>query len=325
MIEGKLPVELLETLVFRHINIKNQDVLAGPAIGMDCGAIRLKENLLVFTSDPITAAEKGAGKLAVHVNCNDIATTGMEPKAILVTLLAPLGTTPEEISELARELSEEADRIGVDIIGGHTEITSAVNRVVLSVTAVGYGAYEANRRRTPKEGDYVVVTKVAGLEGTAILCEDKEMELSKVLTSEELNQGKEYSKWLSVLPEGRVANAQGAVFMHDVTEGGLYGALWELAHGFHLGIHVYEKNIPITELTKKICVYYNVDPLRLISSGTMVIICENGEKMVEELEKAGIKASSIGYLKKEGYHVEYKDGTVGVLTPPESDELFKVI
>lgn len=323
---GKLSVELLESLIFRHINIKNKEVISGPGIGADCGALKIGSNLMVFSSDPITAAGKGAGKLAVHVNCNDIATTGLKPLAILVTVMAPVGITEEELSELSRELAEEADKLGVDIIGGHTEISSAVNRIVISVTAIGYGdAHRLDNIRSPREGDYIVMTKFAGLEGTAILCHDKEEELRKVLSQSEIDKGKAYSELLSVIPEGVLGWENGALQMHDVTEGGVLGAVWELAHGSKLGVDVYGKNIPINEITQKICDYYNIDPLRLISSGTMVIICEDGNRMVSALEKENIQVNIIGRLKKEGFNVEYRDGSSGTITPPDVDELFKVI
>ncbi len=323
---GKLPIELLEKLIFSHINIKNREVVAGPAIGMDCGALDIDGNLMVFTSDPITAAGKGAGKLAIHVNCNDIATTGLRPIALLVTVLAPVGTTEEELNDLAKEMSLEADEMGVDIIGGHTEITDAVSRTIISVTAMGYGDRKRiEPERKPQAGDAIIMTKVAGLEGTSILCHDKEKELQTILSIEELVEGQEYSRSLSVLPEGELGRANGALVMHDVTEGGVLGAVWELAHGHGLGADVFEKNIPVTELTKKICVYYNIDPLRLISSGTMIMICQDGELMVSRLKEQGIEARVIGSLKNDGMFVHYKDGTCEELAPPDSDELFKVI
>ena len=323
---GKLPVELLESLVFKNIKIKNKEVISGPEIGNDCGALNINGNLLVVSSDPITAAGKGAGKLAINVNCNDIATTGLKPTAMLVTILAPVGTTEKEIGDLSSELAEEADKLGVDIIGGHTEISSAVNRIVISATAIGYGDIKRiEKTRAPKEGDYIIMTKVAGLEGTAILCRDKEEDLSSILTPIEIEEGKAYSNMLSVIPEGVSGWENGALLMHDVTEGGVLGAVWELVHGSTLGVDVFEKNILVTDLTRKICKYYNIDPLRLISSGTMIIVCEDGTDMVAKLNQKKIKSSIIGRLKKEGLHVVYIDGTRGPLFPPDVDELFKVI
>jgi len=323
---GKLPVELLESLIFKHIKIKNKEVITGPRIGSDCGALDINGNLMVFTSDPITAAGNGAGKLAIHVNCNDIATTGLKPLALLITVLAPEGTTETELSDLTKEMAEEADLIGVDIIGGHTEISTAVNRIVISVTAIGYEGENKRREvRAPKAGDFIVMTKFAGLEGTSIFCHDKEAELAKILSPAEIQEGKKYSELLSVIPEGVLGWKNGALLMHDVTEGGVMGAVWELAHGNKLGVDVFIKNILISELTKKICVYYNIDPLRLISSGTMIIICEDGEKMVAALKTENIESNIIGRLKPEGFNVIYEDGKADILMPPDVDELFKVI
>lgn len=323
---GKLSVDQLERLVFRNIRIKNKEVIQGAAIGKDCAAVNLGEKVLVVTSDPITAAGKGAGKLAIHVNCNDLATSGAKPLALMITVLAPVGTTEDEIEALSSEMSEEADKLGVDIIGGHTEVTSAVNKIVISITALGTTETEAilNKKKL-SVGDKIIMTKTAGLEGTAILAADKETELLSVLSKNEIDEAKKYSESLSVIKEGEIGKYNGALEMHDVTEGGVLGAVWEVAYGAGFGVDVNVDEIFVSEITKKICDFFSINPMRLISSGTMLIVTQDPDKLLKDLHKEGIQANVIGIIKEEGYRIINRLGEVSELTPPDADELFKVI
>ncbi len=323
---GKLTVEQLERLVFKNINIKNKEVIQGAAIGKDCAAINIGENILVITSDPITAAGSGAGKLAIHVNCNDLATSGARPLAMMITLLAPVGTTEREIERISREMSEEADKLGIDIIGGHTEITTAVNKVVISVTAFGItGTKNIFNKKKIGEGDKVIMTKIAGLEGTAIIAAEREAELLSILEQSEIEESKKYSDSLSVIKEGEIGINNGAIEMHDVTEGGVLGAIWEIAYGAGSGVDVYIDEISVSLLTKKICDFYDINPLRLISSGTMLLVTKNAENLLKSLNAEGIQAAVIGTIKKEGYRIINNSGEISELMAPEADEIFKVI
>ena len=136
---GKLTTSDLKDLVFKNIKNNNSIILSNGEIGNDCAAIEVGENIIYLSTDPITGSNNGLGKLAVNINCNDIATEGVLPTGLLLTILAPPSTTKLEISNIMKEAQEEAEKIGVSIIGGHTEITSAVNKIVLSATSIGIG------------------------------------------------------------------------------------------------------------------------------------------------------------------------------------------
>ena len=321
---GKLPNSLLEKIVIDPINnhsVNRKEVLLKPSIGEDCAALNLGENICLLSTDPITGAVADIGKLAVNINTNDIASSGGEPIGLMVTALLPASITEEEISHIITDLYKEAEKVNVAILGGHTEITDAVNKPVLSCTVVG-----KTNKLIPsggaKIGDSVIMTKYAAMEGTSIFASDKRDKL-KGIDSSIIEKAKNLGNSLSVIAEGRIGSELGANAMHDVTEGGILGACWEIADCSGVGIEVYEDKIPVLEETKIICNKLGVDYLRLISSGSMLIVCSNGVEMLSALEKAGIVASIIGKIVEEGKWF-ISNGEKTVLGEPTSDELYKV-
>lgn len=323
MKEGKIPPELLKSLVFNNIKVKSKEVIMRPEIGEDCAAIDFGSHACVLSTDPITGAEKGAGTLAVHISCNDVATCGVRPVGIMVTILAPVTATEEDIKRVMEEAGAAAAALGVEIIGGHTEITSAVNRMVISTTAVGKVLKNKLVRTSgANSGDDVIMTKWAGLEGTSILAADREQQLAGKLSQEEIDSAKALIKHISVVEEGVAAGEFGASSMHDVTEGGILGAAWEVAESSSRGIEIFVDKIPVLPVTRKLCDIFNLDPYRLISSGSLLITAQNGKELVNILRGKGIPAAIIGRITEKERNI-IMNGKTLPLMPPDVDELFK--
>ncbi|MCL1809167.1 MAG: AIR synthase-related protein [Clostridiales bacterium] len=323
---GKLDSRLLEEIVFNNIKFKREEVLKRPGIGEDCAAIDFGDYKCVMSTDPITASASQIGKLAVHVSCNDIASDGVEPLGIMLSVMLPVGTTEEEVGEIMRQAGGAAAELGVEIIGGHTEITPAVSQPVIVSTAIGR-APAARPEQKVRPGDLVFMTKSAGLEGSGIIAYDHEDELLGRLSPLEIEEAKSYLELISVVKEGVVAGEIGFSAMHDVTEGGLLGAVWELCHSSGVGAEVWHEAIPVTVTTQKICGIYGIDPLCLISSGSMVIItaAENKDELTRKMCEAGVKLTLIGEVKEKGFGVKLVcEGKATEVGPPESDEIYRV-
>lgn len=326
---GKLDSDLLEKIVFENIHFKRPEVLTRPGIGEDCAVIDFEAYDCVISTDPITAAIGDIGRLAIHISCNDIASNGVQPIGIMLAVLLPVGTTAEEIEEMMRQAAAASEELEVEIIGGHTEVTSAVNKPVIVSTALGRGEKEASlHNETMKPGDLVLLTKSAGLEGAGIIAGDFEEELREVLTEEELEYAKSLLDHVSVVKEGVIAGKIGTAGMHDVTEGGVLGALWEMCNVGKTGAVIWEEKVPVEEVTKKICNHFDVDYLRLISSGCMMIMSppDKREEIETALEKAGIEVSVIGKILEESQGITMiKDGVQSIVDPPTGDEVYKVV
>ncbi|SKC92498.1 hydrogenase expression/formation protein HypE [Maledivibacter halophilus] len=324
---GKLDSELLEKIVFSHIKFRRKEVLVRSGIGEDCAVVDFGEYALVMSTDPITGAANEVGKLAVHINCNDIASNGIQPLGLMMTILAPEKTTEKEIDQIMEQAASEAAKLNVEIIGGHTEVTRAVNRIVISATAIGKQLKSSIVRNSEvKIGDKIIMTKTAGLEGTGIIAHDLEEKLSSTFSREIIEKAQKMVEYISVVKEGVIGGKIGASSMHDVTEGGLLGAVWEICSASKVGCNIYRDKIAISKETEEICKFLNINPLKLISSGTMVITIspDKEEKLIKELKKSGIDASVIGEITVTGKYL-IENNREFEIESPQSDELYKVI
>lgn len=326
---GKLDSDLLEKAVINKIKHKRQDVLVHAGVGEDCATIDFGEYECVMSTDPITASVNDIGRLCIHISCNDIASNGIEPVGILLSVMLPEGTTEDDLSAIMEQAADAAEECGVEIVGGHTEITTAVNQPVIVSTAIGRGKKgQSASAEKIKVGDCILMTKSAGIEGTGIIAGDYEEELAEFLSEEEINEAKALLSKISVVKDGMAAGSIGTHGMHDVTEGGILGAVWEMCRIAGVGAELLDEAIPVEAVTKKICAHYDIDYLRLISSGSMIIMASPDKKSVilEKLEAEGVAAREIGRILpiEEGLYL-LKDGEKQEIEPPRADELYKVV
>lgn len=300
---GKLPPEFLQQLI-STLPTQSERVIVGPGIGLDCAVVEFGERCLVFKSEPITFATRQIGWYAVQIAANDIATTGARPRWMLLTLLLPEEkTTPSMVSEIGQEVSETCRQMGIVLIGGHTEITSGLDRPILVSTLVA----ETTREKviTPlgaKPGDVLILTKGIPIEATALLAKEFPERLRGVLSEAELSQAQNFLKepGISVSRDSEIAINAGEVHaMHDPTEGGLATALWELAHASQKTLVIDPSKIFIPQLSRKVCEIFGLDPLGTIASGALLIVAseESGPGIVKALQRENIDAAVIGTIE----------------------------
>ncbi|HHX59825.1 MAG TPA: AIR synthase [Epulopiscium sp.] len=321
---GKVSNELLQSAIFDKILHKRSEVVVRPNIGEDCSVLEFAQNEnIVLSTDPITGATQHIGKLAVHISCNDVSTSGAEPVGILVTILLPPGSREEDFKTIMEDITRSARESNIEIIGGHTEITDAVTRPVVSTTVIGKVKKEHMvATKGALVGQDIILTKWAGLEGTAILANEYEEVLTKKLGKDLVLAGKKFGDYLSVVPESQIARKCKITSMHDATEGGILGAIWEVAECAKVGVTIQMDKILVKEATQKICEVFEISPYHLISSGCMIMTTFEGEKCLEELAKLEITANIIGKITKDGKYM-ITDGIKEEIQPPESDDLYK--
>ena len=342
---GKLDSDMLRQIVFGKITYRNDDVKVRPGIGEDCALIDFGDYDCVMSTDPISSTVSDIGRLAIHITCNDIASNGIQPLGIMLACMLPEGTTDADVEEIMQQAGTTAAEVGVEIIGGHTEITPAVRQPVIVSTAIGKApAGTSQDGNDMKPGDFIMMTKAVGLEGTGIIACDHEEELraacgpdgERLVSDEEIAKAKSFLDLVSVVPEGVAAGKVGTHGMHDITEGGILGAVWEMCQISRTGAEVWEDAIPMHPETEKICRLFDVDPLRLISSGSMIIIVpkEKRTEMEEAMKAAGVDASVIGIIKEESdgicmarHTLTCGSGCMGrikvKIDPPYADEIYK--
>lgn len=324
---GKLIPDKLNELVLSQIVSRREDVLLHPRIGEDSAVIDFGEMVCVISTDPITGASKGMGRLAVHISCNDLAANGAEPVGVQLVLLLPEAITEERIKEIMQEVDQGAQELGIDVLGGHTEITNLVTKPIISATAIGKAPkdrYLTSGGAQP--GDQIIITKGAGIEGTAILANDHRESLRRAgVSSQTIQRAQGFMEELSVLPEGLLAAKMGATAMHDVTEGGIYGALYELAGASDVGFELLVDHVFIRPETREICQALDIDPLGLISSGTMLITIADGDTLLKALNEKNIIGCKIGQISRTGRREVWRNGQKQEFVLPARDELWRIL
>lgn len=328
---GKVPPEILETIIFKHLGVKDENVILGPSKGEDAAIVKVDENFLAISCDPISGAVRKVGWVSVHITCNDIATRGIEPKWFLGCLMLPEKTDRKSIREICTQMGKAARNINVSIIGGHSEFTpNLAHPLIIGFSA---GVIDGQRYVTSsgaRPGDKILLTKSVGIEGTAILASDRYEELASKLGKKLVNNAARYIERISVVRDALIAAKYVHVHaMHDPTEGGIAGGLNELADASNVGFRIYEDKIPIQFETREICRVLKIDPLRLISSGALLICVDKRDVklILDKFRRRRIQSSVIGEIlaDKSVRTVTKKDGRIVPLTTPLQDELWNAL
>lgn len=326
---GKLPNPVLAELL-REAPVADPSVVVGPGVGMDCAVVELGDRLLVCKSDPITFVTDALGHYLVRINANDVATTGATPRWLLVTLLLPEGRTDRAlVDSIMAQVGAACREMGVALVGGHTEITHALDRPV----AVGclLGEVDRDRLVTPRgaaPGDRILLTKGVPIEGTAIAAAEFPDRLRAGLDEAALAAAAAFvqSPGIGVTEDARIATGAGRVTaMHDPTEGGLVTALWELAEASGQGLAVDPGAVPVPDLADRVCRLLGLDPLATIASGALLLTAPaaDSRRIVDALDGAGIRCAEIGEVRPGPVRVEHL--TTGEALPlPERDEIARL-
>jgi len=326
---GKIPPETLLRTVYTNLGRRDKSVLVGPGIGRDSAAVKQNGTVLVFTADPITGTPSHIGQHSVEINANDIATTGARPKWYLCTILLPIGTREKSLKEIAREIHETAKRLGITVVGGHTEATLGIDRPIISGFMIGETRGIVLSAEDGRPGDSILLTKTAGLEGTAILARDKATLLKKKGVPDKLLKlARSYQEQISVVEEALLtAKLKGVHALHDPTEGGVLNGLWEMAEASNLGIEVWADKIPVAPATQVICLTLGLDPLKLMSSGTLLLAVEGSKSGVVQkaLSKLPSRLTEVGKLtRRDKGRFLVKHGKRQALKAVPQDELYRL-
>jgi hydrogenase expression/formation protein HypE len=304
---GKLPNRLLSALLGK-ITHRDERVIAGPGVGRDAAVIDSGgPRLLVAKADPITFATDMIGWYAVHVNANDIACMGARPAWFMATILLPEGCEPGLAESVFGQVTAACDALGIELVGGHTEITYRLERPIVAGAMLGEVEREGLvRPENARPGDALILTKGIAIEGTLVLAREAPDALRRMgVSAKTIDAARRYigEPGISVVAEAMAACAAVPVHaMHDPTEGGLATALYELAEACGVGVAVERDAIEVLLETRIISEAAGLDPLGLLASGALLIAVaeEDAGPALRAIEQAGIPARRIGTLTEAG-------------------------
>lgn len=348
MKQGRISESVLKRSVLKYIRTQRKEMIKGA--GSDCAFFRCGETqqgigMLAVSTQTITLPIKRAGAFAVYAAVNNLAAEGAEAFAITLAITLPEEALEEQLQELMMQIEDTCAALDLQIAGGHTEVTSAVNAPIVSVTAFGkrmeksgmpntseaasqaakeyQNLRKAEERCNPADLD-IIMTKWIGLEGTVLLAQEKKEALLSRYPLSLITAAQGFEKYLPILPEAATALKSDAYTMHDVRNGGVFGGLWELSKRMGVGLSVDLKKIPIKQETIEICEYFDLNPYELMSGGSLLIAVADGRKTVNALAAEGIFAEVIGRTTDNRKKVILNGDEVRFLEPAKQDELLKV-
>lgn len=342
---GKITENALKRSVLKQIKTEFKDIKSAAA-GSDCAFS--SEGRCFSAVSPVAAEISESGYYAVYKAVNSLTAQGIRPDHFVLSVLLPADTEEPQLKVIIKDAVAAGRELSVPYAGGHTEVTTAVVRPVITACAVGYGedgsgtgdtksgrqqAAEGICFAKPRAGQDLVVTKWIALEGTAVLAKEKRQKLLDRYPAPFIDVAADFKSFLDIRKEaGIVADfykdsaqaAGGGVSIHDVSSGGIFAALWEMAERAGCGLEAYLKAIPIRQETIEVCEQLEVNPYLLTSAGALLIACDDGEGLVNRLAESGINASVIGCLREGNDRIIRNDDEIRYLDMPQTDELVRV-
>lgn len=324
---GKVQESILKRSILKQITYKRDEVILGPAVGEDCAAIEIAEGeVLILTQNPVIASIEEFGTLTVQRIINNLYTSGAVPIGIMITLLLPYDSDEIIIKKIMKSLQEECIGEQLVILGGHTELTAGVNWPIISATGVGSVKKQSFLKTgNVKPGQEIIMSKWVGIYGTALLAKEKEKELMERYAGDFLEGAKAFSNYQSIVKEAIIGKACHVSAMHDITTGGIFGALWEMASASGVGLFIDQSKIPMKQETVEICEFYDLNPYLLHSMGSLLMASDRGSDVVNALKKEGIEATVIGKAVEGNEKIIFHEDERRFLEPPKRDELYKVL
>ncbi len=345
---GKVSESVLKRSVLKQIKSKRNEVLNGTGVGEDCAILAFSEGEKSAVSTSCIVLEHGRTiRHAMLKAVNNLAAGGAKPVAVTLALVFPEKVEEAEIKQLMQQADNACRELDIQIAGGHTTVSASVQNTVATVTAIGNTKHvpQASKASNVKQTKAVangentdldiVVTKWIGLEGTVLVAKEKEADLLTKYPTHLVEEAKSFEKYLSVLPEAFAVapvsmqnassdRAHDMVAMHDASEGGIFGALWELGEKLGTGLAIDLKKLPLKQETVEVCEFFDLNPYELLSMGSLVIATPDGEALVRSLEDAQIPAVIVGRTTASNDRVVINDGEKRFLEPRKTDEIYKM-
>ncbi|MDD6492161.1 MAG: AIR synthase related protein [Firmicutes bacterium] len=337
---GKISESILRRSVLRQIVNQRQEVVKGAGVGEDCAFLSWKESvrenaesfgLMAVATQTVTLPVKNAAFLAVMAAINNLAASGASPAAITLAITLPAEAEESLLRELMKQAEDCCEGLHVQIAGGDTQVSADVRTPIITATAVGYiqregavACLQAAKAFDKNRCMDVVVSKWIAMEGTAVIAEEKEAELSERYPMRLILAAKEQKACLSVETEAAIALKSGVYAMHDARNGGIFGALWELSQKLGVGLNIDLKKIPVRQETIEVCEFYELNPYELLSGGMLIMVTDCGERLVKALEDEGIPATIIGSTNGGNDRIIANQEETRYLEPAKPDEIYKI-
>jgi hydrogenase expression/formation protein HypE len=328
---GKIDLDAFTSFLLPRLGNKDDSVIVPPRTGIDAGVVDIgNDRVLIIAEDPIFAIPHQSlemfGWYTVHIGASDVAVMGVKPRYMTYSLLLPPETNEEDFHTIVDAIHKAAVELGIAIVGGHTGyypgfVSPTIGGVTVFAIADKHGYV------TPagaKAGDDVILTKGPAIETAGILAVIRETELLENYPPPLVEKAKALCMQMTVVKDALLAMESGGVTaMHDATEGGVIGGLFEIASASGAGMEIHEEAFAYPEEVRMVCEAFGIDPLAAIAEGSLLITAKpkDSQNIVNALRAGGIAASVIGVVTSdpETRTIHRRDGTIAPLAIPSQD------
>ncbi len=321
---GKVSESVLKRSVLKQIKNKNIQVKNGAGVGEDCAIFSCGDALVATCMQASVVSAPAEIRYLFLKAANGVACGGAVPSMAQLTLLIPSHIEETQLKQYMSVADDAARELGIQIAGGHTEVTGAVSDVCVTVQVTGTVSNMVAKPGRVKPGQDIVISKWVGLEGSARLAEAHADKLSARYPYHMIAEAASFKKYLSIIPEAATAIKSNVSAMHDVSGGGIFAALWELAESTGVGLSVDLKKIPIRQETIEVCEFFGISPYELLSGGALLMTTDDGEGLVQALTEERIPATVIGKITDDNDRVVINEEERRFLERPKSDEITKI-
>ena len=319
---GKITENALKRSVLKLLRTEYKDVKSA-AVGSDCAFSSNKEAFSAVST--VTADVSDPGFYAVMKAQTALFSQGITPDHVTVSIMLPADAEEKAVKDIVKGAISAAKMCDVPYAGGHTEVTDAVNRALVTATAVA-GKSEGNLALSkPEAGEDLIITKWIALEGTSMLAAERKENLSSRYPIPFIEEAERFKELLDIRAEAAVAVESSAGAIHDISSGGIYAALWEMSERAGCGLEVDLRKIPVRQETIEICEFFELNPYQLMSGGALLIATGDGNGLVKKLEDKGIPAVVVGALKEGNDKIIINGEEKRYLESPQADEIHKVL
>ncbi len=323
---GNVSQTVLRRSILKQLHTKREEALLAPSVEEMCSAVEVGEGRqAVFTNVSLFGDEKDLAVFAMAHALNDLATRGAEPIGVNISILLPPHAYESRLKAMIEYAEKLAEEQQIQILNAKAEVSPVISKSI--VTVVGVGTVEAGeliQSSGARPGQDVVLTNWIGVEGMLRILREKEEALSRRFVPAFIKQIQDMKKYLLASEELRMAKEYGVSAMHQITEGGILAALWNLTEASGTGIKVDLKKISIKQETIEVCEYFHLNPYQMTSAGSVLLVTDDGEGLVSLLEKNGVKATVIGKLTDGNDKVMRNEEEMRYLDRPAQDELLKI-
>ena len=295
---GNVSQTVLRRSILKQLHTRREESIIQPSVEEMCAAIRIEEDeQVVFTNTSLFGDEKDLAVFAMAHVLNDLWTRGAEPIGVNISILLPPHAYESRLKSMISYAEEVAEGQRIQILNAKAEVSPVLSKSLVTVFGIGKEKKEGLLQSSMgMAGQDVVLTNWIGLEGMLRILREKKEELSKRFVPAFLHQIEEQQQYLLAGDELRIAKEFGVSAMHQITEGGILAALWNLTEASGTGIDVDLKKIAIKQETIEVCEHFHLNPYQMTSAGSILLVTHDGEGLVSRLEKNGKKATVIGRL-----------------------------